>query len=154
MVFMSDIPKGFGTGTNSVKYNLSDPKEVIAARSRLTYLVTKKRRVDLTEVRRDRTLNQNSYLHLLIADFAVEFGYNLAEAKIVYKRCSPDLYVYRKHDQTFVKSSADLSLTEMAQSITRFKDFSREQGHDLPEAENAEWRSLIENNIEKNRRYL
>lgn len=136
-------------------YNLVEPKEVKAARNRLSYLVRKKARVSIVEKLPGRTLNQNSYLHLLLADFGLHFGYTLEEAKTIYKRAAnPTLYVYENNGAKFLRSSADLNKDEMAQSIDRFMQFSSEQGHDLPPADNEEWRSLIENEMERNRRYL
>ena len=137
-----------------MNYNLSDPKEVIAARSRLTYLVKKKKRVQITQIRETRSLNQNSYLHLLLGAFGMHFGYTLEEAKLIYKRANGSLYLYEKKGANFIRSSADLNTDEMARSIDRFMQYSSEQGLDLPPADNAEWRSLIENEMERNRRYL
>ena len=135
-------------------YNLADPKEVIAARSRLTYLVKKKGRVAITEKHAGRSLNQNSYLHLLLGDFGLHFGYTLEEAKLIYKQVNKDLYSYTKKGRTFMKSSADLDKDQMARSIDKFMQASAEAGHDLPPADNEEWRSLITNEMERNRRYL
>lgn len=137
-----------------MKYNLADPKELVAARSRVTYLARKSKKVEIKQVFENRSLNQNSYLHLLLADFAMEFGYTLEEAKMIYKKVNKDIYFYTKNKITFIKSSADISKEEMAKTIDKFMEYSAMQGHPLPPADNAEWRSLVENNIEKNRRYL
>lgn len=137
-----------------MKYNLTDPKQVIAARSRITYLVSKKRTVEIKEVRRDRTLSQNSYLHLLFGAFGSHFGYTLEEAKLIYKEINADIYFYNKKGRRFIKSSADLSVEEMAKTIDRFMIKSAEAGYELPIATNQEWLQQIENEMEKNRRYL
>lgn len=137
-----------------MKYNLSDPTQVIAARSRVTYLVHKQSTVEIREVNKQRTIKQNSYLHLLIGLFALETGYKLEEAKIIYKRQSPDLYVYRKHGEAFLRSSTELTTKDMGISIDRFRAFAAEQGIDLPAAMSHEEMIALENQIEKNRRYL
>lgn len=137
-----------------MKYNLADPKELKAARNRISYLAKKGKKIDLTGAREERTLNQNSYLHLLLADFAMEFGYNLEEAKMIYKGVNKDIYYYIKNGLKFIRSSASISKAEMAQTIDKFIEYSAMHGHPLPPADNAEWRSLVEKKIFNNRRYL
>lgn len=136
-----------------MNYNLADKTELKAARSRISYLAKKGRRVRLTAIS-NRTLKQNSYLHLLIGLFAIETGYKLEEAKVIYKRQSPDLYVYRKNGEAFLKSSTDLTIEQMTISIDRFRQFAAEQGIDLPAAMTQEEMLSLENMIERNRRYL
>ena len=137
-----------------MNYNLADPIELKSARGRINYLAKKGRRVSIIEKHPGRTLNQNSYLHLLLGDFGLHFGYTLEEAKIIYKQVNKDLYYYKKKGRTFTKSSADLNKDEMARSIDKFMLASAEAGYELPPADNEEWRSLIENEMERNRRYL
>lgn len=137
-----------------MNYNLADKTELKAARSRISYLAKKQKRVSVKEFNVQRSLSQNSYLHLLLADFGLHFGYTLEEAKLIYKEINRPLYYYGKKGRTFIRSSADLDKDEMAQSIDKFMQASAEQGYPLPPADNAEWRSLIENEIEKNKRYL
>lgn len=137
-----------------MKYNLADPKDVVAARSRITYLVKKQAIIEVKEQRRGRSLAQNSYLHLLLGLFALETGYKLEEAKVIYKRHNKDIYVYRRGKEAFLKSSADLSVEDMTLSIDRFRHFAAEQGIDLPAAMTPEEMMSLENLMEKNRRYL
>lgn len=135
-------------------YNLSEPIQVKAARNRLNYLVRKKSRVEVVEKHAGRTLNQNSYLHLLLGAFGLHFGYTLEEAKLIYKQVSKDIYYYKKKGRVFIRSSADLNKDEMARTIDKFMQASAEAGYELPPAENEEWLSLIANEMEKGRRYL
>lgn len=138
-----------------MKYNLSLPFEVQQARDRLAYLIEKKNIVEIKKVNPNRSLNQNNYLHLLLGAFGVHFGYTLEEAKVIYKRdVNPDIYVYEKNNQKFMKSSADLDTEEMAKSIDRFHQYSREAGYPLPPATDQEWLRQIENEIERSKHYL
>ena len=137
-----------------MNYNLANPDEVKAARNRLSYLVRKKGRVQLKQIIAKRTLSQNSYLHLILQAFGANFGYTLEESKLVYKQVNSALYYYDKKGRTFIKSSADLDKEQMAQSIDKFMEKSKEAGYALPLATDQEWLLQIENEIERNRRYL
>ena len=79
----------------------------------------------------NRTLAQNSYLHLLLGYFGSEYGCSLDEAKIdFYKRtCNRDLFerktVNKKGKEvTYLRSSAELTTGEMTLSIDRFRNWS------------------------------
>ena len=88
----------------------------------------------VVEVRKklpNRTLSQNSYLHLLLGYFGSEYGCSLDEAKIdFYKRtCNRDLFerktVNKKGKEvTYLRSSAELTTGEMTLSIDRFRNWS------------------------------
>lgn len=137
-----------------MNYNLANPIELKAARNRVSYLARKGQRVRVTKVVTNRTLAQNSYLHLILAAFGAHFGYTLEEAKIVYKQVNSDLYYYKKKGRTFTKSSADLNKEQMARSIDRFMEKSKEAGYALPLATDQEWLLQIENEIERSNWYL
>lgn len=138
-----------------MKYNLADPKEAGLAMDYLLTLTKQGKKAEVKVSRPPRSLNQNSYLHLLLGYFGQHFGYTLDEAKIIYKRdVNPSVYVYEKNGAKFLRSSVDLDTAEMTKTIDRFKEFSKEQGLPLPAAENeAELRS-IENEMERAGYYL
>lgn len=137
-----------------MKYRLSDKIDLKAARGRINYLAKKGALVEVIEVKRNRTLSQNSYLHLLLGAFGLHFGYTIEEAKLIYKQISSDIYYYKKKGRTFIRSSADLNTEEMAKTIDKFMLKSAEAGYELPLATNQEWLRQIENEIERSRRYL
>lgn len=138
-----------------MKYNLADQKEANAAFEYLTKLVGQEAIAEVKIVRPPRSLNQNSYLHVLLGGYGLEVGYTIGEAKTIYKRdANPDIYVYTKNGQTFLRSSAELDVAEMTRSIDRFREFAKEQGIYLPPAENAEELRSLENAIEANQHYL
>jgi hypothetical protein len=76
------------------------------------------------------------------------------ESKMVYKQVSSDIYYYKKKDRQFIRSSADLNKEEMAKTIDRFMEKSKEAGYELPLATDQDWLRMIENEVERNRRYL
>lgn len=137
-----------------MKYRLSDNIDLKAARGRINYLAKKGALVEVIEVKRNRTLSQNSYLHLLLGAFGLHFGYTIEEAKLIYKQVSSDIYYYKKKGRQFIRSSADLNTEEMAKTIDKFMLKSAEAGYELPLATNQEWLRQIENEIERSRRYL
>lgn len=62
-------------------YDLSNASQIDACRARLTFLKDKKRIVELKEVRKNRSLDQNAYLHKLFSILADEIGDTLENVK-------------------------------------------------------------------------
>lgn len=138
-----------------MKFNTANKEEKKEAFRYFTILSNKRQVVEIKKISPGRSLNQNSYLHLLLGDFGQHFGYDLEEAKTVYKRdINPELYVYEKNNSKFLKSSADLSKDDFAISIDKLMRVSAELGYPLPPATDMEWVRRAENDIEKARRYM
>lgn len=138
-----------------MKFNLAIEAETERAQSYLDMLKEKKALAEIVKVSPKRSLNQNSYLHLLLSAFGAHFGWTLQEAKTYYKReINPDIYVYEKQYIKFLKSSADLSKEDMTRSIDRLRQHSAEQGYPLPTADNEEALRSLENAIEQARYFL
>lgn len=137
-----------------MKYNLADFDEEQMAYAYMQRLAAKGAIVNISKVNPNRTLSQNSYLHLLLADFGGHFGYNLEEAKQVYKELNPDLYKYVKKGRTFWRSSAELDKDQMAKSIDRLMQASAKHGHPLPPATDQGWLREVEREAEQMERYL
>lgn len=111
--------------------------------------------VELTEKRPKRSLKQNSYLHLALSWFAIEYGCSLDEAKVdFFKRMwNSDLFI-RENPQrlgtTYLRSTADLSDKEMQTAIERFRNFSAsEAGIYIPSPNEREFLSHIEREISR-----
>lgn len=62
-----------------MKLNLSNTYDKERAKTRLKVLIDKGAKIELTEIKGKRTIRQNSYLHVCISLFAIEFGYTLDE---------------------------------------------------------------------------
>lgn len=141
-----------------MKLNLAITNDVAEAQRFLAQLTVDKKIIEIKEVKPRRSLNQNAYLHLLLGAFGQFFGYTLEEAKIIYKQLNKGIYEYTKDirgkTMTFVRSSADLSKEEMTQSIETLREWSEKAGYPLPTATDQEWLRQIENEIERNERYL
>jgi hypothetical protein len=141
-----------------VKYNTTHPGEAAKAKVYLDQLIQKKAVVEVVKISPRRSLNQNSYLHLLLNAFGVHFGYNLEEAKLVYKQLNKDIYFYSKEVRgkkwEFMRSSADLTKEEMTKSIDTLREWSAKADYPLPTATDKGWLMEIENAIEQAKHYL
>ncbi len=137
-----------------MKYSTVNPQEAQRAKEYLELLIGRKKTVEIVAVSPKRSLNQNSYLHLLLGAYSAHFGFQLHETKYLYKRLNQDIYAYVKNGTTFLRSSADLSKEEMTRSIERFRQHSAEQDYPLPTATDKGWLQEIENAIEQAKYYL
>ena len=117
--------------------------------------------VELNRKRHQRSLPQNSYLHLCLQYFASEFGYTLAETKErIYKEIvNPEIYKRKRKNKRgqmimFLRSSNDLDTKEMSLSIDRFRDYSAQQGLYIPDASEYEALNEARKQVEMYAEYL
>jgi hypothetical protein len=141
-----------------LKYNLAVISEKFKAITYLEKLIEDKKIVDIKAVSPRRSLNQNSYLHLLLGAFGQHFGYTLEEAKLIYKQLNKEIYFYTKEVRNktweFMRSSADLTKEEMTRSIETLREWSAKGGYPLPTAIDKEWLMQLENEVEQHQAYL
>lgn len=143
-----------------MKYNLNSSHDVAEANRLLAQLTVDKKVVEIKEVKPRRSLNQNAFLHLLLGAFGSHLGLSLDEAKGVYKRLPGNKELYIKHIERdgltleYERSSAKLDKEEMSRSIETLREWSAKMGYPLPTATDQEWLRQIENEIERNGRYL
>lgn len=142
-------------------YDLSKNIDVERITRRITQLINNKRVVELTE-KTFRTRAQNSYLHLILNYFALEYGEPMEYIKQKYFKgiVNKDIFLDVKEDQflgniDIYKSTADISKENMIIAIERFKMWSAKTvGIILPDPDNLEFIQEIEIEIEKNKKYL
>jgi hypothetical protein len=144
-------------------YNLNNDIEQQKAQERLTWLCSKKKRIEIKELRGKRTTPQNAYLHLLLSYFALEYGETLQYTKqFIFKEYvnGAIFKTTRKNPKSgktrqSLKSSADLDTKEMTNAINVFKNWSASVvGIRLPEANEQEFLDHIQNEIDKNKQWL
>lgn len=90
----------------------------------------------------DRTLNQNSYLHVLCRILASYSGVTEDYAKQVYfkRMANPDIFVTATKDPltnqmiTRTRSTTELTITEMRKAINQFRMWAEQNGCSLPDA--------------------
>lgn len=97
-------------------------------------LISKAARVELKELRPPRTLNQNNYLHVVLSIWALEYGYTLAEAKVLLKQLFGIKYTHESGHE-FAKSTADYTTAELSAFIDRIRNTAAADGCYIPDAE-------------------
>lgn len=113
-----------------------------------------KKKVELKIVPEQRSVDQNSYVHVLFDLYAVENGYTSKESKDLVKNNCP-LLEYQKNGETFRRGTSDLNKEEMSKFIEWFRDWAGQQGCDLPDATKYENNyQEFDNAINKNSQYL
>ncbi|WP_127846172.1 hypothetical protein [Psychroflexus aestuariivivens] len=106
---------------------------------RFKYLIDKKKRIELIEKKKKRSLSQNNYLHLILSWFGLEFGYTLEEVKqeIFKKEVNPEIFYDGEKSGLITisrwRSTADCNTEEISLATNRFRDYSAKNGCYLPE---------------------
>lgn len=142
-------------------YNLSDEYQKADFKKRANELYKKGCVVELTRRFPQRSGQQNRYLHLAIAWWAVYYGCSNEYAKRHFFKyhCNKNLFLVERTAKNGTKykelrSSAGLTTEEMTMAIQRFRDFCAYQGCYIPSPEEHEYLLFVEREIEKNKEYL
>lgn len=122
-----------------MKFNLDNPLHREQFKRRCNALYRSRSVVELTE-RRQRTLPQNSYIHLAIAYLATLTGVTADYAKEHYfkRGANRDMFVTRAYDPVLdtdtdrLRSSSALTKEEMSVAIDRFLDWAGQHGYYIP----------------------
>lgn len=145
-----------------MRYDGSNALHVVQARAKLEKLIKDGKVFDLTEKKPQRSLNQNSYLHVLISYFACQTGNTAEWVKREYykKLVNPSMFIHERDDPfigkvKYLRSSADLTTEEMSLSIDRFRSWASESaGIYLPSPDEGRLISLMEIEIERNKEFI
>lgn len=143
-------------------FNLKNEYDIPKFKDYVNKLFRERAVVEVKKKLPNRTLAQNSYLHLLLGYFGSEYGCSLDEAKIdFYKRtCNRDLFERKKVNKkgkeiTYLRSSAELTTGEMTLSIDRFRNFaSSEAGIYLPSSSERDFLIHVQQAIENNKEFI
>ena len=136
------------------KYDLSKLDDLRDFKTKCEYLVGNQKKVDLKAIRKARSMSQNSYLHVCISLFAIEFGYTLEESKTFLKReCS--FMIYEKNNSVFLKQTSKMNSKELTEFIEWLRNYASENGLYIPSSEEyIENRFNIDQEIDKFKTYL
>lgn len=146
-----------------MKYDISNPLHREQLRERVENILSKRCGiVDLTEVKPQRTIKQNKYLHLLIRFFAAEYGESAEYVKDQYFKRAANYPIFcRERDDkvlgkvSYLRSTSDLDTKEMTTAIDRFRNWSSiNAGIYLPSAEEQRLLELAEIEISRNNEFL
>lgn len=128
------------------------------AAERLKWLSERSKVIELKEVRPRRSISQNSYLHLVLTWFAINYGERMDYVKQVFFKqvVNPEIFrtefVNQKTGEIREdwKSTAELDTKEMTTAIDRFRSWSaKEAGIFLPEPSDMVAINHIEKEIKK-----
>lgn len=127
---------------NSMNYDLRDKQDRKRFLRYANSLMRNQRRNVRLIDESCRTLNQNSYLHVLCRILALDTGVTEKYAKDVYFKglSNPDIFLTETSDPItgakirYVKSTKDLSITEMSKAINNFRYWAEQNGYYLPDA--------------------
>ena len=137
-----------------MKYDLTSKSDITAFKFKVDYLIEKQKKVNLTSIREARSVKQNSYVHVAITLFAIEYGYTLNEAKTLLKRECTFMY-YEKNNMMFLKSTAVLNSKEMTDFIEFIRNYAGQQGLYIPSSEEyLQNKFNIDRQIESNKTFL
>ncbi len=137
-----------------MKLDLSKPYDKAKAETRFKVLLDKGAKIELTEIRPKRTLNQNAYLHVCIALIALELGYTLDQMKSVLKK-ECEFMQYEKNGYVFFRHTRDMDTKELGEFIDWIINFAGVQGIIIPSSEDyIKYRFEIDKEIELNKMHL
>lgn len=117
-----------------MKFDLSNPDDRKLFSFRGKQLVEKRAKVEMKEIRKPRTLNQNSYLHACFALYSIETGYTVEEIKMIVK-VDCQFMKYQKNGYWFVRSTASLNTEEMSKFIEHLIFHAGGNGVTIPTAD-------------------
>ena len=142
-------------------YDCSNPLDRENFLARANLLASRGEIVSLS-AKRQRTLRQNSYLHVILEYFACQYGESPEYVKREYFKIlvNPDIFVINKNDRFRgtvydVRSSSDLTTEEMTTAIERFRNWSsKEAGIYIPTAEEGAVICQMELEIARNKKFV
>ena len=144
-----------------MQYDGSNPLHVQQAKAKLEKLIKGQKVFELTEKKPKRSLNQNKYLHAILAYFGCQIGETMEYVKRNYYKilCNKDTFVRERDDKylgkiKYLRSSSDLDSAEMSLTIERFRNFASAQGIYIPSPEEERLIQLMEIEVEHNKLYI
>lgn len=137
-----------------MKFNTSIQSDLNKAKVRFEYLCSKQKVIELKELRKARSINQNSYLHVVITLYAIEYGYTLNEAKTDLKRMC-GFMTYEKNNSRYLKETSKMNSLELTEFIDWIRNFASQNGLYIPTSdEYLTNKHSIDNDINKFKEYL
>ena len=117
-------------------------------------MVVSKFKIELKRILPNRSISINSYLHVCISLFSIEFGYTLEESKTLLKRkCS--FMIYEKNGLKFLKKTSMLDNLECSKFVEFIRNYAAQQNLYIPDADEYKTNKFnIDKEINKNKEYL
>ena len=117
-------------------------------------MVISKFKIELKRILPNRSISLNSYLHVCISLFSIEFGYTLEESKTLLKRkCS--FMIYEKNGLKFLKKTSTLNNQECSEFVEFIRNYAAQHNLYIPDADEYKTNKFnIDKEINKNKEYL
>lgn len=137
-----------------MKYDLSINHEQKNAESYFGKLLNQRCKIEIKKIIPNRSISLNSFLHVCISLFAIEYGYSLDEAKTLLKRkCS--FMIYEKNGIKFLKKTSKLNNKQCSEFVEFIRNYASKQGLYIPDAEEYKTNKFnIDKEIDKHKMYL
>lgn len=137
-----------------MKYDLSINRDLKNAEFYFSKLVNTKSKIEINKIVNKRTISLNSYLHVCISLFAVEYGYNLEEAKTLLKR-NCNFMVYEKNGIKFLKKTSKMNNLNCSEFVEWIRNYSATLGLYIPDADEYKSNKFnIDKEIDKHKKHL
>ena len=134
--------------------DLAIPEDLKKAELYFKTMVISKFKIELKRILPNRSISLNSYLHVCISLFSIEFGYNLEESKTLLKRkCS--FMIYEKNGLKFLKKTRELNNQECSEFVEFIRNYAAQHDLYIPTSEEYKTNKFnIDKEINKNKEYL
>jgi len=137
-----------------MKFDPKNPIDLEKSKVRYDYLVKKGDPFELKGIRKKRTIKQNSYLHVVITLYAINFGSTLNEAKTDLKR-ECHFMMYQKDGKKYLRETKRMNTKELTEFIDWIRNYSSMNGCYIPTSEEyLQNICSIDNEIERLKEYL
>ena len=137
-----------------MKLNLSIPFDKQKAITRFKVFLDQGKKIELTEIKPKRSLNQNAYLHVVISLCAIEWGNTLDEQKTDLKR-ECQFMRYEKNGKSYLKRTRDMDSKQLTEFIDWIRTHAGQQGLYIPDSqEYIMHRFEIDKEVDRHKEYL
>lgn len=146
-----------------MKYDLSNQSDRERLMEHVRQAVEKREGiVEFTTKKRQRSLPQNRYLHVILSYFASQYGESMeyVKEKFFKEVCNRELFYELVNDRILgyterVRNTADLTTEEMSLAIERFRDFcAMNAGIYIPSSDEHRLLELAEMEVERHKEYV
>jgi hypothetical protein len=137
-----------------MKYDLSKHLDINKATAKFTKLIEQGKCIELTEKRKVRSIQQNSYIHIVFTLYGICNGLTIEEAKTDLKRDYPNGR-YEKNGNTYLVQTSKMNTKELSDFVEWILEKSAKEGNYIPTSEDyLESKFEIDRQIEAQKQYL
>lgn len=144
-------------------YNPQNPIDIQRAIEKMKHFIAKGKPFELKAMPKRKSIQQNSYFHLIVGWFAWEYGedFEYVKQEMIKKLICPEIFKYDKVNERTgevreaYKSFATITKEETTYVIDKFRDYSaKKAGIYLPEPSDMAALQEIEVQLKNNEKYL